>query len=64
MKEFFSRLVAAFEDLSGRERILVLSAGGLLVFGIVYAGMVMPAIAASDRAEQRRFSAEQQLTVA
>jgi general secretion pathway protein M len=62
MKEFFSRLVAAFEDLSGRERILVLSAGGLLVFGIVYAGMVMPAIAASDRAEQRRFSAEQQLT--
>jgi general secretion pathway protein M len=62
MKEIFARLVSAYEDLSGRERILVISAGVLLIVGIVYAGMVRPAFDASDRAEQRRFSAEQQLT--
>jgi len=62
MKELWARLVTAFEDLSARERILVLAAGALLTIGVLYAGVVMPAVAASDRAEQRRYSAEQQLS--
>jgi general secretion pathway protein M len=61
MKELWARLVNAFEDLSARERTLVAGAGLLLVVGVIYAGLVMPAMAASDRAEQRLFSAEQQL---
>lgn len=62
MKEWWKKLLSAFADLSEREQVLVLVAGGLMVLGLVYVGMVMPAIAAGDRAEARVASAEQQLT--
>jgi general secretion pathway protein M len=62
MKELWTRLVTAFEDLSPRERILVASAALLLLVGLVYAGVLMPAMAAANRAEQRLFSAQQQLS--
>lgn len=61
MKEWWKKLLSAFEDLSNRERILVLAAGGLLMVGLMYVAMVMPALSAGDRAEARVASAEQQL---
>lgn len=61
MKEQWKKLLAAFEDLSQRERLLVLAAAGVLLVGLVYVAVVMPALSAGRRAEDRVAAAEQQL---
>jgi type II secretory pathway component PulM len=63
VNEWLRRIVNAYRGLSGRERLLVASAGGILVVALFYAGIVRPILSAADSAEQRNLTAEQQLRV-
>jgi len=61
MTKLWNRAWTAFRNLSGRERLLVGSAGGVLLFGLLVFGLVMPVLSASDRVAARADAAEQQL---
>ncbi len=61
MSGLLRRLRAAFEGLSGRERLLILVAGGLLLVGLAYAVIVRPILGAGDAAQMRLTTAEQEL---
>jgi len=61
MKQLWTRAWTAFQNLSARERMLVGSAGGVLLLGLLCFGIVLPALAASDRIAARADAAEQQL---
>lgn len=61
MKKLWTRAWTAFQNLSARERLLVGSAGGVLLLGLVCFGIVLPALSASDRVAARADAAEQQL---
>jgi type II secretory pathway component PulM len=63
MTKPWTRAWAAFQSLSARERLLVGSAGGVLLLGVVWFGIVMPLVAARDRVTARADAAEQQLDV-
>jgi len=58
MKEFLNRLTAAFGNLAARERMLVLSAGVLMLITLVYFAVIVPVAAIGDRASDRLDSAE------
>lgn len=61
MKELWRRVTAGFANLSGRERMLVAGAGGMLALALVYLLVIMPALNWGDGMTQRRVLAEQQL---
>jgi len=61
MNKLWTRAWTAFQNLSARERLLVGSAGGILLFGLLCFGIVMPLLSASDRVAARADAAEQQL---
>lgn len=63
MKNLWDRLRVAFDDLSTRERILVLVVAGLLGVVVVYFGVVRSTIDMRYEAEQRLTTAQQQLDV-
>ncbi len=63
MKDLFGRLRAAFDDLSMRERVLVLVVGGLFVVVVIYFGVVQTTMDMRNEAEQRLTHAQQQLNV-
>jgi type II secretory pathway component PulM len=63
MKKLLSRLRAAFDDLSDRERILVSIVGVLLVVLVFYFGIVRLSFGLRGDAQQRLNQAEQQLLV-
>ena len=61
MKEILDRLRTAYRNLSGRERMLVSGAGGLILLALVWALLVNPILAVADGTAQRADSADQQL---
>lgn len=61
MKQLWTRAWTAFQNLSSRERLLVGSAGGILLFGLFWFGLVMPVLSVSGRISARADAAEQQL---
>ena len=61
MKEFISRIRAALANLSPRERVLVIGAGGVFVLLVLVAGVVNPMLSASSRASERVEAAEAEL---
>ncbi len=61
MKEFISRIRAALANLSPRERLLVIAAGGVFVLLVLVAGVVNPMLSASSRASARVEAAEAEL---
>jgi type II secretory pathway component PulM len=61
MRTLWTRIWTAFRNLSPRERLLVGSAGGVLLLGVVWFGLVMPLIAASNRVSASADAGEQQL---
>lgn len=63
MKELWSRLRSAFDDLSLRERILVSIVGALLMVTLIYYGVVVTTLGLRRGAEQRLTTAEQELGV-
>jgi type II secretory pathway component PulM len=63
MKELWARIYGAFDDLSGRERLLVSIVGGLIVVVILYFGVVQASLGLRGDAQQRLDQAEQQLMV-
>ncbi len=63
MMKQWSRLRAAFDDLSERERILVLIAGVMLVLLVFYFGVIQSSLGLRSNAQYRLTQAEQQLTV-
>ena len=63
MKNLWSRLRAAFDDLSDRERVLVSVVGALIVVLIFYFGIIQSSLGLRNDAQRRLTQAEQQLTV-
>jgi len=63
MKKLWSRLRAAFDDLSERERILVSIVGILFVLLVIYFGVIQVSLGLRGDAEYRLAQAEQQLKV-
>jgi general secretion pathway protein M len=63
VSSLFARALAAFRALAPRERLLVASAGGLVVLALLYVAIVNPILSAADLAEQRLLTADQQLRV-
>ncbi len=63
MKKLLSRLRAAFDDLSERERILVSVAGVLLVALVFFFGVIQSSLGLRSDAQYQLTHAEQQLTV-
>jgi type II secretory pathway component PulM len=63
MKKLWSRLRAAFDDLSDRERILVSIVGVLLVVLVFYFGIIRLSFGLRGDAQRRLTQAEQQLMV-
>ncbi len=63
MSALLSRLRAAFEGLSGRERMLVLIAVGMAAAIVAYFSVVQTTLGLRDNAERRLDGAEQQLRV-
>ncbi len=61
MNELIARLRAAFDNLSRRERLLVLAAGGVFLVFVLIVAVVNPLLSASSRASQRVEAAEQEL---
>jgi len=61
MKEIWQRVRAAFQNLSLRERVLVSAVGVMVAISLIWVGLVLPALAAGDRARERVATAEQQL---
>jgi type II secretory pathway component PulM len=58
VKELWSRVTAAFGNLSQRERMLVSSAGILVGVALIYFAFVVPVLAVADRAADRLEAAE------
>ncbi len=58
MKEFWSRLTAAFGNLSPRERTLLSSVGILTSASLIYFALVVPVLAIGERAADRLDTAE------
>jgi type II secretory pathway component PulM len=63
MKKLWSRLRAAFDDLSDRERILVSVVGVLFVVLVFYFGIIRSSLGFRSDAQRRLTQAEQQLVV-
>jgi type IV pilus assembly protein PilO len=63
VKDWWTRIRAAFENLAPRERLLVGIAGGLLLVILAYAVVVAPILAVGDRIHQEAATAEQELEV-
>jgi len=61
MKKLWSRLRAAFDDLSERERILVSIVGVLIGVLVLYFGIIQASLGLRSDAERRLADAEQQL---
>jgi type II secretory pathway component PulM len=61
VRDWWRRLLAAFEGLEPNERLLVSSAGGLLAVVLVWFGFAVPLLAAADGASLRAATAEEQL---
>ncbi len=57
----WARLMAGFEGLSLRERVLVGSAGSIALIALLFFGIVSPVLSLGSEAEQRVASAELQL---
>ena len=62
MNKLWTRAWTAFQNLSMRERLLVGSAGGVLLLGLLCFGVVLPVLSASNRVAARADAAEQQLS--
>ena len=60
MKELIARLRAALDNLSQRERLLVLAAGGAFLIFFLIVAVVNPLLSASSRATRRVEAAEQE----
>ncbi len=63
MNELLARLGGAWNSLSPRERILCGTAGGLIVFAVLFVGILQPIMTLADSIENRAEAAEQQLRV-
>jgi type II secretory pathway component PulM len=63
VKKLWSRLRAAFDDLSDRERILVSIVGVMLIGLVFYLGIIRSSFGLRDDAQRRLSQAEQQLMV-
>ena len=63
MKKVWSRVRAAFDDLSERERMLVLIAGALVLAFTFYFGVIQSSLGFRSDAQHRLTQAEQQLMV-
>lgn len=63
MNNLWSRLRTAFDDLSGRERILVSIVGVLLIVLVFYFGVIQSSLGLRSNAQRRLTEAEQQLMV-
>jgi type II secretory pathway component PulM len=63
VSELWSRLRAAFDSLSERERVLVASALSLVGLALLYATIISPALSFGTRAEAGLDAAKQQLAV-
>jgi type II secretory pathway component PulM len=63
MRAWLERARSYLMALSPRERLLVLSAGGLLLIALAFLLVVNPVLAIGDRAEQRLATADQELRV-
>jgi Tfp pilus assembly protein PilO len=63
MNELLARLGGAWNSLSPRERILCGTAGGLIVFAVLFVGVLQPIMTLADSIEHRVEAAEQQLRV-
>lgn len=61
MSELWSRLLAAWDNLSPRERTLIGAAGGMLLVTILFAGVIQPLLTYAGSAGTRVEGAEQQL---
>lgn len=61
MREFWRRVVVAFEGLSRNERVLVSIAGGLLALTLVWFALVMPLFGSAGRVASNAEAAEQQV---
>jgi type II secretory pathway component PulM len=61
--EWIARLRTAFVSLAPRERLLVGSAGGLVLLALLYVAVVNPVLGAIARTGSRREAAEQELRV-
>ena len=63
MNHWIARLRSAFSDLSGRERALVSTVGGIIALLVVWFGLVVPALDASARVAVRVERVERELTL-
>ncbi len=63
MNDFASRLRTAWDNISAREQILVLTAGAMLLLTAVTFAILMPFFSLADGAERRVETAEQQIEV-
>ncbi len=63
MNALVERLRAAFGNLADRERVLVITTGGMLGLALVYLLIVSPILRIGDRVGQRATAAQQQLQV-
>lgn len=63
MSELWSRLLALWDGLSQRERLLVSAVGALLAAGLVFVAIVNPILSADESAHTRVEEAERQLEV-
>jgi type II secretory pathway component PulM len=61
VKELIARLRAALDNLSRRERLLALAAGGVFLVFVLIVAVVNPLLSASSRASRRVEAAEQEL---
>jgi len=63
VSDLLARLRAALASLEPRERLLVLSAGGLLALALLYVAVVNPLLGATARTGDRAEAADQELRV-
>ena len=63
MNELLGRIRVIWDGLASRERLLVGAAGGALAVMLLLFGIVMPVLAATDRAFENAENAEQQLAM-
>ena len=63
MRELWARLTAGFSNLSGRERVLVMGAGGALLLALLYVAVVLPVLSLGGASLTRVEAAKQQLRV-
>ncbi len=63
MNEMWSRVLGAWDNLSGRERRLVGLAGGIAAIALIALGIVQPLMAYAANIELRAENAEQKLQV-